>query len=89
MYSENDVKSAMKIAKAAFDDSPKPESGLRIVSIHWGPNWAMKGETTQELAARRSFAHRLIDECGVDLIYGHSSHHARGIEVYKNKLVCV
>jgi poly-gamma-glutamate synthesis protein (capsule biosynthesis protein) len=87
LYSEKDVKSAMKIAKATFDRSPKPESGLRIVSIHWGPNWAMKGETTEELAARRSFAHRLIDECGVDLIYGHSSHHARGIEVYKNKLI--
>jgi len=27
----------------------------------------------------------VIDSCGVDLIYGHSSHHVRGMEVYKGK----
>ena len=88
LYSNKDVDSAMEIAKTTFDRA-KPESGLRIVSIHWGPNWAMKGEDESELAARRRFARRLIDECGVDMIYGHSSHHARGMEVYKNKLMYV
>ncbi|MBS0001071.1 MAG: CapA family protein [Cyclobacteriaceae bacterium] len=29
--------------------------------------------------------HRMIDEAGVDIIHGHSSHHPRGIEIYKNK----
>jgi poly-gamma-glutamate synthesis protein (capsule biosynthesis protein) len=86
LYSSKDVDAAMKIVKASFDRTPS-KSGLRIVSIHWGPNWAMKSEDEEELAARRKFAHRLIDECGVDLIYGHSSHHARGIEVYNNKLM--
>lgn len=76
LYSRKDVDSAIKIAKGAFDRAPKPDSGLRIVSIHWGPNWAMKGESEEQLAARRGFAYRLIDECGVDMIYGHSSHHA-------------
>ena len=33
------------------------------------------------------FAHRLIDEAGVDLIHGHSSHHAGTIEVYRDKLI--
>jgi poly-gamma-glutamate capsule biosynthesis protein CapA/YwtB (metallophosphatase superfamily) len=47
----------------------------------------MKGESETDLAARRSFAHKMIDECGVDLIYGHSSHHARGMELYHNKLI--
>lgn len=28
-----------------------------------------------------------MDELGVDLIYGHSSHHIRGAEVYKGKLI--
>jgi len=60
---------------------------IRIISIHWGPNWAMKSETREQVEARRQLAHRLIDECDVDLIYGHSSHHARGIELYRDKLV--
>ncbi|MGB7785834.1 MAG: CapA family protein, partial [Salinimicrobium sp.] len=29
----------------------------------------------------------LIDEAGIDLVFGHSSHHPLGIEVYKNKLI--
>ncbi len=32
------------------------------------------------------FAHRLIDG-GVDVVHGHSSHHPRPIEVYRDKLV--
>jgi poly-gamma-glutamate synthesis protein (capsule biosynthesis protein) len=87
LYSKKDVDAAMKLASASFERSPKPASGLRIVSIHWGPNWAMKGENEEELASRRRFAHRLIDECSVDMLYGHSSHHARGIEVYNGKLM--
>ena len=60
---------------------------LRILSIHWGPNWAGKGESSKQVEARRELAHRLVDECNVDIIYGHSSHHIRGMEVYKNKLI--
>jgi poly-gamma-glutamate synthesis protein (capsule biosynthesis protein) len=33
------------------------------------------------------FAHKLIDEAGVDVIHGHSSHHVKGIEVYKGKII--
>lgn len=87
IYSHHDVNAAMDIVKPVFKAGGQPEKELRIVSIHWGPNWAMKGEGDEQVSARREFAHRLIDECGVDLVYGHSSHHARGIEVYKNKLI--
>ncbi|HEX6871110.1 MAG TPA: CapA family protein [Micromonosporaceae bacterium] len=52
-----------------------------IVSIHWGSNWGYHIPTEQI-----SFAHRLIDH-GVDLIHGHSSHHPRGIELYRDRLV--
>ncbi len=31
--------------------------------------------------------HRLIDEADADIIHGHSSHHVRAIEVYKDKLI--
>ncbi len=53
-----------------------------IVSIHWGGNWGYDIEAEQ-----REFAHALIDTSGVDLIYGHSSHHPKGIEIYNGKLV--
>ena len=53
-----------------------------VVSIHWGSNWGYSIPSHQ-----RQFAHRLIDEAGVDVIHGHSSHHVKGIEVYKGKLV--
>jgi poly-gamma-glutamate capsule biosynthesis protein CapA/YwtB (metallophosphatase superfamily) len=52
-----------------------------VVSIHWGSNW---GYGVPRAHVR--FAHRLIDG-GVDVVCGHSSHHPRPIEVYRNKLV--
>ena len=33
----------------------------------------------------RTFAHHLLEYAGVDIIHGHSSHHFKGLEVYKNK----
>jgi len=60
----------------------KRAGDLLVVSIHWGGNWGYEVPR-----AHRSFAHRLIDEAGVDVIHGHSSHHVRPIEVYKGKLI--
>ena len=53
-----------------------------LVSLHWGPNWsfAVPGE-------QRAFAHGLIEQAGVDLIHGHSSHHVKGIEVHRGRLI--
>ena len=52
-----------------------------VVSAHWGSNWGYRVEPDQV-----RFAHRLIDG-GVDLVHGHSSHHPRPLEVYRNKLI--
>jgi len=57
-------------------------SDLIIVSVHWGPNWGH--EIPHE---HRSFAHALIDRADVSIIHGHSSHHAKAIEVYRNRLI--
>ena len=54
---------------------------LVIVSIHCGSNWGW--EPSQE---HKSFCRSLID-AGVSLIHGHSSHHFRGIERYKNGII--
>lgn len=53
-----------------------------VVSIHWGGNWGY--EIPEEQSA---FAHWLIEFCKVDIVHGHSSHHAKGIEVYRGKLI--
>ena len=53
-----------------------------VVSIHWGPNWGYHVPPEQ-----RRFAHRLIDSGLVDVIFGHSSHHPKGIEVYRDRLI--
>jgi poly-gamma-glutamate capsule biosynthesis protein CapA/YwtB (metallophosphatase superfamily) len=48
-----------------------------VLSIHWGPNWGF--DVTEE---HQRFAHRMIDEAGVHVVHGHSSHHVKGIEVH-------
>jgi poly-gamma-glutamate synthesis protein (capsule biosynthesis protein) len=53
-----------------------------VISIHWGPNWGYDMPEEQ-----RHFAHALIERADVSVIHGHSSHHAKGIEVYQNRLI--
>jgi poly-gamma-glutamate capsule biosynthesis protein CapA/YwtB (metallophosphatase superfamily) len=60
----------------------KQRGDIVVASIHWGSNWGY-GTTREE----RSFAHRLIDHAGIDVIHGHSSHHPRGIEVHAGRPV--
>lgn len=60
----------------------KRKSDIVVASIHWGSNWGYDIPRKQTI-----FAHRLIDEAGVDIIHGHSSHHVRAIEVYMDKLI--
>jgi poly-gamma-glutamate synthesis protein (capsule biosynthesis protein) len=60
----------------------KHAEDIVVASIHWGSNWGYEIPREQTV-----FAHRLIDEAGVDIIHGHSSHHAKAIEIYKDKLI--
>jgi poly-gamma-glutamate capsule biosynthesis protein CapA/YwtB (metallophosphatase superfamily) len=53
---------------------------LVVASIHWGSNWGYRVGDKQ-----RVFAHALIDAGACDLLHGHSSHHARGIEIYRGR----
>lgn len=55
---------------------------LVIASIHWGGNWGYDVP-----AEHRRFAHALIDRAGIGLVHGHSSHHPRGIEVYRGRAI--
>jgi len=56
------------------------DGDIAVLSIHWGANWGYG------IAAReRDFAHQLVDVAAIDVVHGHSSHHAKGIEVYRDK----
>ncbi|XXQ33438.1 Capsule synthesis protein CapA domain-containing protein [Plasmodiophora brassicae] len=82
------VDRAFDAIHAALGQHPKRgDRSVRIVSIHWGPNWAYRYGPDDGQAYRRQLAHRLIDDAGVDIIYGHSSHHVRGLERYRGKLI--
>ena len=55
---------------------------LVVLSMHWGGNW---GYTVAEDESR--FAHALIDARAVDVFHGHSSHHPKAIEIYRDQLI--
>ena len=58
----------------------KRERDIVVASIHWGNNWGYEIPDEQ-----RNFSHQLINEAGVDVIHGHSSHHPKGIEIYQDR----
>ena len=60
----------------------KKEGDVVMLSIHWGGNWGWEIDENH-----KKFAHAAIDKAGIDLIHGHSSHHIKGIELYKDKLI--
>jgi poly-gamma-glutamate capsule biosynthesis protein CapA/YwtB (metallophosphatase superfamily) len=55
---------------------------LIVVSIHWGSNWGYHIPDEQKV-----FARALIDKAGVSIVHGHSSHHPRAIEIYRDRLI--
>jgi len=58
------------------------DAALKVFSVHWGPNYSW--QPADEI---RDLAHFLVDECGIDIVHGHSSHHVQGVEVYAGKLI--
>lgn len=67
---------------AATTARHRQRGDIVVVSMHWGGNWGFDIP-----AEERAFAHRLIDAGGADIIHGHSSHHVKGIEVRRGKLI--
>jgi len=60
----------------------KHRGDIVIVSVHWGGNWGYNIPSTE-----KRLAHRLVEEAGVDVVHGHSSHHVKAIEVYQERLI--
>jgi poly-gamma-glutamate synthesis protein (capsule biosynthesis protein) len=76
-----DLSSATADRLAARGRRIRRQGDVVVASIHWGSNWGYEVP-----ASHVRFAHWLI-EGGVDIVHGHSSHHPRPIEVYRDKLV--
>jgi poly-gamma-glutamate synthesis protein (capsule biosynthesis protein) len=53
-----------------------------VLSVHWGPNWGHSIADEQQ-----RFARAIIDKADVSIVHGHSSHHPKAIEVYRNRLI--
>jgi poly-gamma-glutamate capsule biosynthesis protein CapA/YwtB (metallophosphatase superfamily) len=80
LLGEISERSAFEIADAvAHIQRP---GDLVIVSVHWGANWGHDIPHEQ-----RRFAHALIDRANISIVYGHSSHHPKAIEVYRDRLI--
>jgi len=71
---------ALRVAE--YIVSIRQPGDLAVVSLHWGPNWGY-----EVAAEQRRFAHTLIDRANVSIVHGHSSHHAKAIEVYQKRLI--
>lgn len=59
----------------------KRPGDIVVVSVHWGSNWGYLVPRDQ-----RRFAHALVDG-GADVVHGHSSHHPRPLELYRDRLI--
>lgn len=53
-----------------------------LVSLHWGSNWVAQIPEQQRWLARQ-----LIDGAGVDVVFGHSSHHPLPLELHGDRLI--
>ncbi|MFW6175447.1 MAG: CapA family protein, partial [Acidobacteriota bacterium] len=63
-------------------ESVRRPGDVAVASIHMGGNWGWEVPRSQ-----RRLARALIDEAGVDVVHGHSSHHVKGVEVHAGRLV--
>jgi poly-gamma-glutamate synthesis protein (capsule biosynthesis protein) len=72
--------SANRLAEAIAE--AREAGDIVIVSIHWGGNWGYEIRPDE-----RDFAHFLVEEAGVDIVHGHSSHHPRAVEVYRDRTI--
>ncbi len=55
---------------------------VTVASIHWGANWGYEIPADQA-----HFARALVDHGAASIVHGHSSHHAKAIEVHRNRLI--
>jgi poly-gamma-glutamate capsule biosynthesis protein CapA/YwtB (metallophosphatase superfamily) len=68
------------LARRVRESAAHAESTLSVVSAHVGPNWSWAVRP-----AIRRLARTLVQEGGVSIFHGHSSHHVQGVEFIDGK----
>lgn len=58
------------------------QGDILVVSIHWGGNWGFEVPSWHQ-----KLAHALIETCRADIVFGHSSHHPKAVEFYRDGLI--
>jgi poly-gamma-glutamate capsule biosynthesis protein CapA/YwtB (metallophosphatase superfamily) len=77
-----DLSEATALAVADQIAALRMPGDLIVVSIHWGANWGYRIPDEQ-----KRFARTLVDKAGVSIVHGHSSHHPKAIEIYRDRLI--
>ena len=75
-----DLTPASAQAIASRVSAVKRAGDIAVASIHWGDNWGYEVPRSQ-----RAFARMLIDDAGIDIVHGHSSHHPKGVEIHRGR----
>lgn len=78
LVDESSPNAAARVERV-IEQFARPED-IVVVSVHWGPNWSYKIS-----GAQQGFARTLIEEAGVDILHGHSSHHVKGIGMHNDR----
>lgn len=73
-------KTVARIARLV--EATKRPGDVAVASIHWGPNWGYAISP-----GHRRFAHALVEQAAIDVVHGHSSHHPKAMEVYRERLI--
>ncbi|MHC0053562.1 CapA family protein [Actibacterium sp. D379-3] len=77
----DDIPATLALVAGQIDAIRRP-GDIVMVSLHWGGNWGYAVPHWQ-----RALAHALIEQGGVDIVHGHSSHHPKAAERYRGKLI--
>ncbi len=75
-------RASLERLRQAVERAAPRRDDLLVLSIHWGANWGYEVG-----AEERSFAHLLVEELGFHVVHGHSSHHPKGVELWKNAVI--
>jgi poly-gamma-glutamate synthesis protein (capsule biosynthesis protein) len=67
-------------AVAAAIASRRQPGDIVVLSVHWGGNWGYAVADEQ-----KDFARTLVAGGQVDIVYGHSSHHFKAMEIFRGK----
>jgi poly-gamma-glutamate capsule biosynthesis protein CapA/YwtB (metallophosphatase superfamily) len=68
--------SVHKLSLRIAEDRKEDSNDVVLLAIHWGGNWGYDIDPSFT-----QYAHDVIDQAGVDVVFGHPSHHPQTVEI--------